>query len=166
VEAAWWGFLGTVIGASTSIATSWIASRSEDRRQMQGDSLERNERARAFQRDNLLELQETIQAAMRYVALIWDADQRASQQAGEWRKCYPLPEDVNDGAHEAGVRLLLLTERVADDNLRRGLKTLRRALTDCSLATSVEDSTALMGRAMETYEPVMEELGTRLRGLY
>ena len=62
MEAALWGFLGTIVGAMVSIATSWINSRNETERQRQANSFERLERARAFQRDNLLNLQKRFRS--------------------------------------------------------------------------------------------------------
>jgi len=93
VEAALWGFLGALVGASASIATSWLNSRHEMARQHQADSLERIERARAFQRDNLLELQQLLQGMVRFSARAQLEDERAFRQSGEWGKAL-LSEEV------------------------------------------------------------------------
>jgi hypothetical protein len=86
VDAALWGFLGALVGAGTSIATTWVSNRHEATRQRQADSLERVERARAFQRDNLLELQDTLQNAMRFCGRMLHEDQMAFKRGGKWGK--------------------------------------------------------------------------------
>jgi hypothetical protein len=127
VETALWGFLGAVIGAAVgaaaSIITTWQSNKHEIERQTQADSLERTERARGFQRETLLALQDSLQDWMRLWALVAHEDERAFKETGQWGAL--LDEELNDGVRESGARLLLLTERVADDPIRAELKRLR-----------------------------------------
>jgi hypothetical protein len=165
VDAALWGFLGAIIGAGASIATSWISNRHEIMRQMQVDSLERIERARAFQRDNLLELQQTIQDAMRFSARIMHEDAMAFKQSGEWGATL-LGEEISEGSRASNARLMALTVRVADDEVRNAISSLRGLLTNCQLAESKEQADIVHKGVVEAYPLLMERIGKALRNLY
>ena len=71
MEPVTWGFLGTIVGtivgASASIITTLITGRYSIKLQKDAISHERNERAREFQRNNLLELQNVLSSHMRLV---------------------------------------------------------------------------------------------------
>lgn len=67
MEPAIWGFVGTLTGAAASIITTVIISRNQVQLQKENDSLERQERARAFQRENLLKIQDILQEALRFM---------------------------------------------------------------------------------------------------
>lgn len=165
MEAAIWGFLGTIVGAAASIATSWMAFRSESHRHQQTDAFDRVERARAFQRDNLLELQDSIQDMMRCLGQMWQIDERAARESGVWAKVF-LPEDLNEAQRATNARVLALTERVADDALRVQLKDLRGLVNDYVVAKSQNDASKKMLDASRAYDPVMERIGALVRTLY
>ncbi|OIR19477.1 hypothetical protein GALL_03580 [mine drainage metagenome] len=165
MDAALWGFLGTIIGAGASIATSWISNRHELMRQKQSDSLVRVERARAFQRDNLLELQQTVQDAMRFSARIMHEDSMAFKQSGKWGTTL-LGEEVSEGSRAANARLMALTVRVADDEVRDAINNLRNMLTSCQLAKSKEHADIVHKDIAEAYPLLMERIGKTLRSLY
>jgi hypothetical protein len=166
MEAALWGFLGALVGAGASIATSWLSSRHEIARQHQADSLERSERTRAFQRDNLLALQQSLQDAMRFSARAQFEDEQAFRQGGEWGKAL-LSEEVSEGSRATNARLVALTERVEDDSVRASVKSLREKLARHSIIVGTrEQAEALLRDAMEEFTLVMEQVGTTLRRLY
>ena len=165
MDTALWGFLGTIIGAGASIATSWISNRHEIMRQMQVDSLERIERARAFQRDNLLELQQIIQDAMRFSARIMHEDAMAFKRSGKWGANL-LGEEINEGSRAANARLMALTVRVADDEVREAISSMRDMLTNCQSAESKEKADITHRGVAEAYPLLMERIGKTLRNLY
>lgn len=150
MDAALWGFLGTIVGAGVSIVTSLISNRHETMRQKQADSLERIERARIFQRDNLLELQQTIQDAMRFSARILHEDTTAFKQGGEWGAAL-LSEEVSEGSRATNARLMALTVRVADDEVRDAVDGLQEMLTNCQFAKSKEQAEIVHKGAATAY---------------
>lgn len=83
MEAALWAFLGALVGAAASIVTTWLNNTHAISRQRMADSLEREERARGFQRDNLLEVQEALETWIRFCARMLIEDQRAFGDCGE-----------------------------------------------------------------------------------
>jgi hypothetical protein len=165
VDTALWGFLGTIIGAGASIATSWISNRHELMRQKQSDSLGRVERARGFQRDNLLELQQILQDAMRFSARIMHEDTMAFRQGGKWGTTL-LSEEISEGYRATTARLMALTVRVADDEVRDAINNLRDMLASCQFAKSKEQADLVHKGIAEAYPPLMEDIGKTLRSLY
>ena len=169
VDAAVWGFIGTVVGAivgaAASIVATTTASRSAAHLQRQGDVLERAERARAFQRDNLLAVQEALQDLARLSGRTYHADIMACRAGAEWGSQL-LPSDLDEALGLANRRLSALEERVADDALRLELKETHRKFTDLAFAHSSEDAEALMSNAGESLAQAMAHLGDVLRSLY
>lgn len=165
MEAALWAFLGTLVGAGASIATSWLNNHHELKRQLQADSLERIERARSFQRDNLLALQQTLQDGMRLLGRAHLQDDLAFRQSGEWGKAM-LAEDIDEGTRETNAKLAALTQRVADDALRASINSLRSQMTSCLTASNREQAVAGLNNTSNTYNGLMEQLGHVLRALY
>jgi hypothetical protein len=162
---ALWGFLGTIIGAGVSIVTSLISNRHEIIRQQRADSLERIERARIFQRENLLEVQQTIQDMMRYYFCMLHEDRIAFMQSGEWGKVR-LSEEVNEGSRATNAKLAMLRVRIADDEVREAIKSLVSRIVKYHVAKTEEEADAIMDEASDSFTPLMERIGETLRSLY
>ncbi len=77
-----------------------------------------------------------------------------------------LGEELNNQVHFAGRRTLLLSERIADDNLRDHLKSLRGLLTEVQMAREAALAERTHMAAMNIGTSVMEHIGTVLRSLY
>lgn len=169
MDAATWGFVGalagTVVGASASIVTTIISGWNANRLQECADALERTERARAFQRSNLLDLQDSLQDAMRLIGRAHHEDMLAARESSEWGKSM-LSEDVDQGILLANRRLAILTERVDNDELRSNLRKLRQTMTNCLTSSSELESMGSIRRASSEFESFMEKLGVVLRGNY
>lgn len=165
MEAALWGLLGTIAGAAASIVTSVIASKNAASLQSAAATLEREEKSRAFQRDTLIELQDAVHDELRAVNLVYMADEAAYRATQTWGRKL-LGEELNNKVHLAGRRTLLLSERIADDELREHLKSLRGLLTDVQMARDPSVAERAYMAAMVMGNPVMEHIGTVLRTLY
>lgn len=165
MEAALWGLLGTIAGAAASIATTFIATRNAASLQTAAAKLEREEKARAFQRDTLIELQDAVHDELRAVALVYMADEVAYLEARTWGRKL-LGEELNTRVHLAGRRTLLLSERIADNDLRSHLKSLRGLLTEVQMARDAAVAERAHKAAMNMGTSVMEHIGTILRSLY
>jgi len=165
MEAALWGLLGTIAGASTSIATTLISSRYAARLQSSAVTLERLEKSRSFQRDTLIELQDAMHDEVRAVSLVYQADEAAFRNSGEWGSQL-LGEELNTRVHLAGRRTNLLAERVADDELRDHVKTLRGLMTSVLMARERATAEMAFRRSMDEGTAVMEHIGKVLRSLY
>jgi hypothetical protein len=155
VDPAVWGVIGVIVGG---LITSSVTLGAEIVRGRNAASLDRKKRdddrqlARdAFQRETLLALQEALNRWMRAVAQMSMWDTRSLREQG---RLVLLPEDLNTEVFEAGIRMMFLTERVTDDDLREVLSELRS-----TEATMQARRAVLHGRATEaTVESEFQDL--------
>jgi len=138
MEPAIWGFVGTIIGAAASIITTVITNRNQFQLQKENDSLKRQERARAFQRDNLLKIQDTLQDALRFSGQAYLEFLKAYKKDGKWGKVY-LPGELDESIRLTNSRFVVLVERVSDEALRSELKTLQSNFASFSLLQSLKN---------------------------
>lgn len=123
------------------------------------------EKARAFQRDTLVELQDAVHDEMRAVSLVYLADEKAFNSTGTWGRNM-LAEDFDMKVLLATRRTLLLSERVADNALRDHIRSLRSLLTEVKMARDSGTALRAYGLASEMGTEVMQHIGTVLRALY
>lgn len=165
MEAAVWGLIGTVVGALASIGATWLSGRHSLALQEQATSLDRIERGRAFQRQNLIELQDVLHDALRMVARAHFEDLTSFRKGGPWGRSL-LSEDVNEGIRIAQRKVAILIERVADDALRSDLKTSMATASTVLLAKSERESEAALEAAGTMANQSLEHVGRVLRALY
>lgn len=165
MEAAAWGLIGTLVGALTSIGTTWLTHRNSYLLQAARVSEERTERAKSFQRETLLELQEAIHDSLRLNTRAHFEERMACRQTGKWGD-HLLTEEVNEGLRLANRRVSILVERVADEPLRAKVKTLTRLATDGRFLSS-EHEAELNQQELAIETPgVFEHIGSVMRGYY
>lgn len=167
MDAATWGFIGTlvgaIVGASASILTTVLNSRNSAKLQQNADTFERLERAREFQRSNLLEIQDALSQNMRLVARahLEDVESYRNSDRNQF-----LSEDLSQELMLSSRKVSLLTERIADDSLRVNLKELKQKMTDVLMAKSEAESRELIQSASSEFEQFMVQLGIVLRNNY
>lgn len=165
-----WAFIGTVIGAvvgaGASIITTVITASNARKLQQNAATIERSEKAREFQKNNLLELQEALSVGMRLTVRAHLADVEAFRQGGGNGQTSLLPEELNQELFKSNRQLSILTERVADDALREAIKRLRQAMTDVLMAREENESFSALKKASSSFEKTMGQLGNVLRGNY
>jgi hypothetical protein len=165
VDAALWGLIGTIVGALASIGTTWISGRHAVSLQRQAASLDRLERARAFQRETLIELQDALHDALRMVTRAHLEDVAAFKKGEKWGSSF-LSAEVNEGVRLAARRVSILIERVANDALRSDLKKIAGATGQVCLANSEAEGQASLEHAYATGNNVTQHIGSVLRSLY
>ncbi|EKY4875663.1 hypothetical protein [Vibrio alginolyticus] len=170
MESLSWGFIGTIIGAvvgaSASIFTSVIMASNARKLQLSAVSLERSEKAREFQRDNLLELQEALSYGMRLIGRAHLYDMEHFQKASENERVVLLPEELDQEIYNSSRQLSILTERIVNESLRKSIKRLRSLMTEVLMTRTEKDSLASINNAQTAYEDVMILLGKVLRDNY
>lgn len=168
MEPATWGFIGAItgalVGASASIATTAITAWNTRRLQQAASKIERSDRAREFQRQNLLELQEALSEEMRLVTRAHHEDMKSFALGGNRDRL--LSEDLNQDLFNASRKTVHLVERVANDELRSDLKSVRRMMADLLLSDDAANPNAKMTALGSKYISTMESLGTVLRASY
>jgi hypothetical protein len=157
--------LGGLIGACASVGTTFLNTRHAINLQSSADAIERQEKARAFQRDNLLACQEQMQVVGRLTAKAFHEDAMALQSGIAWQKHRINPE-LDEDLTTSRRKLAMLIERVADDELRHELKSLSRLLYEVGGAASFQEAESALNTAMATNQETMELLGTVLRKTY
>ncbi len=165
MEAALWGFIGTLVGAIASIATVWISNKHAASLQQYASELERNERRRAFQRDTLLSLQDALHDELRISSRVYYADKRAFVESGSWGTQL-LGDELNESSRIASRKVTILLDRVIDDELRKNIGELRTAMTNATMASSPESAENLFQSMMVRAPATMEQIGKALRAQY
>jgi hypothetical protein len=165
MEAAVWGFIGTLIGALASIATNVIASRNAAALQNSAASASREEQRKAFQRDTLLRLQDDLHRLLRRTFQIHLSDLQSFRATGKWGS-EALPEELNSGHMETVRDVNVLIERVAEDALRTELKAFVISLNEVTFARSQNDADRRLEAMNTRAVQVLERVGTVLRAQY
>lgn len=164
-----WGFIGVIagaiVGAAASILTTVLASNNAVRLQQNADSQERKERARAFQRETLIAVQDTFNEVLRLMMKIYRIDSDAYEKGVAWRKSI-IDKNIDEEYQTLNRNLLILNERIADDVLREELNMLHRNILNAYRATSKEETDALVDSVSNQSDPFLKHLGTVLRNLY
>ncbi|MCR9025504.1 MULTISPECIES: hypothetical protein [Aeromonas] len=164
-----WGFIGVisgaVIGASTSIITTILTGKNTFRLQQNANNQERMEKARAFQRETLLAVQETLNDTLRSMMQIHLADLMAAKDGGKWGRNL-IDNELDENNRTCNRRLQILTERIADDALRQDLYELHAAIYNSTRATSKEEANQKVNSSVTQAEGFMKHLGAVLRAQY
>ena len=170
MEPVTWGFIGTlvgtIVGASASIATTFITTSNSRKLKQDAASLERSERARDFQRNNLLELQEALSIGMRLIGRAHLEDINSLRKSENEGRNSLLSEELNLDLMISSRKLAILTERIADQSLRDSIKKLRTEMTNVLMAKTEGESLETLQWASSTFEQTMEKLGIILRSSY
>ncbi|MBC8651066.1 hypothetical protein GYM54_17630 [Pseudomonas sp. MTM4] len=165
MEAAFWGFVGTIVGALASMITTILSTRNSSWLHKQAVEQERDEIKRAFQRETLIELQDVLHDLMRLITQGHLEEARAHQADKAWKEIL-LSEDVNNGQRLARRRLVILIERIANDELRDNLKSVNSELCNSLFATSRMEADRHLQIATSKVTNAMEHIGQVLRSQY
>tara|TARA_R110002050_G_scaffold235013_1_gene370903 strand:- start:312 stop:566 length:255 start_codon:yes stop_codon:yes gene_type:complete len=83
MEAAIYGLIGTLIGASTSI---WMAYINNNKAQIDLENLRKENESKGFHKKNFIEIQENLYTAIRTNALMLLEDEKSFNETGIWQK--------------------------------------------------------------------------------
>jgi uncharacterized protein (DUF2235 family) len=86
MDSAIWGLIGTIVGAAASVITTWLTASNETKREQAARREERFERARDFQRQTLIELQDVLHDTVRLVSKAHHEDCMAAKNGQSWGK--------------------------------------------------------------------------------
>lgn len=159
------GLFGALVGAGASIATTFLTNRHAVGLQSSANTIERQEKARAFQRETLLACQEAMRKNARLTGRAFYEEVMALHNGTPWRK-HMFGEPLNTEMAESRGSLGMLVERIADDKLRKELKVVAKLMGDVQFSASKEEAENSLFAAVERTEKVTELLGTVLRETY
>ncbi len=170
MDALSWGFVGTVIGAvvgaSASIITTIINTKNTHSLQRKADVVKREQRYREFQSENLMILQEELSSNMRLTFEAHLSDLKYFKQNPSSDDMPYLPESLNKKIRESNQKLAIVTERVANDELRYKIQKVRQLLFEVTTASSEAESYGSINIAGAEMQNLMSDLGVHIRNLY
>jgi len=167
MEPLTWGFIGTligtIVGASTSIITTYINNKNSLKIQKVQENFKRESSFREFQRENYLKLQETFHKTFRLVSLINLEDVKAFKKTGKWQE--PGINLENDQNLTSSIRdLIFYEQRIENDQLRGELKKIRMKLSKVNNSLDMSESNdILLDLMLNDFDKLMTDLGTELR---
>ena len=164
MEAVTWGFIGTIVGALASIATTAITSWNSHILSNKAKEHERQEIANAFQRETILELQIDLLEYFRSCGQIYRNDKINFENTGQWG--HSIPEELNDQNRVLNAKTAILIQRVSNDELRASLQALKDSCTKCLMAENELEATAYHLSASDDYDKASDLLGKVLRSTY
>lgn len=160
-----WGFIGTFIGAFSSIITTYLNNRQSNNNQLASEKFKKEEVFREFQRNNILKLQFKISNALRTLSVIQFEDYKFFHQNGKWGSNLSHAE-LDEKLRRYFRDLSIYKERVNDDELRKALIDFINLMAQCSLATSATEAENKMCQLTKEYEILMSIMGKQLRIYY
>jgi hypothetical protein len=164
MDAMTWGFIGTIIGAATSIATTWITNWNTFRISQNAKTQDQEERARNFQRETLLELQVEIRKYILACSRAYRSSMKIYDLTCEWQE--HIPENLDEQLFELNSKTSILIQRVSNDKLRCKLDELQTAATKCNRSKNECEAEKYYVNYSDSYEKVHEQIGKELRNLY
>ena len=162
MEAAIWGFVGTLVGALVSLLTTRFNNEHSAELKRIERAAVREQEARAFQRETLLRLQEELEPFTQFAFGV------LLRGAGPAVAGIPKEEATAARseffAHTAKLRVLL--ERVADDDLRVAIRAMLHTATS---SVSTQDSWKALADHDDVIDQqieIMQAIGRLLRSHY
>ncbi|MBF7071389.1 hypothetical protein [Aliarcobacter butzleri] len=165
MESALWGFLGTIVGVGSSISTTYLTNKKSIDLQKDADLLKRNELLRAFQRETLLNLQDTLYETIRLIAQMHFENIHNYKKTGIWGKS-KFNEDIDENFMLSMRKISVLKERISNNQLRLNLDDLHQNLNKLFFAKSEKESFIWFQNILDKFESFMKELGVILRENY
>jgi hypothetical protein len=165
MDAFTWGLVGTLIGASASILTTVLTNFTSLNIWKNTKRQEREERARAFQRETLLELQVQMRDYVRSNYLVVQYDMKVYNETGEWLG-KNIPADLDNKLLDLNSTTSLLIQRVSNDDLRLKLEELKKTVTKLMLSETQIIHERFNSKISVPYESLQRDIGKILRDLY
>lgn len=156
---------GAIIGASASIVTTYLSSRSQLSIQKNNDTFQREERMRGFQRDTLIQIQDQFMNLMRLSGETYSYLRQKETETNKWGETL-LPDSLSNELRLVNANLTLLFERISNDSLRDELKSVRTQFGQLILATSKQEADHIMSNAVNQSLKLMQQVGKELRANY
>jgi len=155
MDAAVWGFIGTVVGALVSVMTTMISARNTEKLHRRTAEHDLRIREQQFQRENLLQLQGEINSLVRMVSMTFLADWPALE-------VHRPDEEI---MRQTFRNVALLASRVADESLRSQIATFTSNGAATVNARDAERASDLHNLVVDTGLRLQEEIGAAIRQL-
>jgi hypothetical protein len=174
-----WVLVGLpVIGYLAAVGTEYMRGRQTLEREREPRRHERqtgrSDARDAFERDTLLELQDALAEFARNCGKIQHLDEMEYRESGVWGRQLLGDEVGGEGSLEYIRRIQRLRVRVLDDNIRARVReyidhasaSTIGAMRDEPAASARARSVSHWAAATDTYMPLFDAIGERLRQLF
>ncbi|TDM51387.1 hypothetical protein [Aliivibrio fischeri] len=164
MEATTWGFIGTIIGAFASIATTAIISWNSYILANKTKEYEREETANVFQRETILELQTELLEYFRSCHQIYKNDRDYFEKTKQWGGS--ILTELNTQNRDLSAKTSMLIQRISHDELRNKLEVFKSNCTKSLIAKDKFEAEIHYDISSEQYHEINELLGKVLRNTY
>lgn len=155
-------------GYGTAFITEWFRDLRTTRREREARAAKWADDLRArqveFQRQTLLDLQETMFQLARATGSIHHQDDKTFRKTGVWGKQL-VDDGLSEGHRVAMARTNMLEARVRDDEIRHLVGQFRTCCAGASTSRSEADAGRCMASMMGIQEKTNERIGQVLRSL-
>jgi hypothetical protein len=125
---------------------------------------QRFERRNSFQRQTLLDLQETLHRMLRAEGQMNHLDVMATREGLKWHD-RGYPEELSNESHDANVKCMLLVVRMRNDAIRKLAEDVRTKVNSILFFNNETDSRRALSDAGELFGSLNELIGKELRQL-
>lgn len=162
MDAALWGFLGTLVGAAASFLATYFSAKYAAKSQGEAAAKERAVREQLLQRETLIELQNELNNLLRANALIFMDDMKQALEGQPWPELVANVE-AGEAARRAFSQVSVLNSRVTNDTVRIEVGKVRDLLNIALNAHDRNDAERRHKAAMLAGIDVIEKIGEEIR---
>ena len=163
---ALWGFIGTIIGATASIIATIINTKNMNKIQQNIELAKKQERHNEFQCENLKKIQEELIYNIRLIAEVHLSDTNYYTENSSVNNRPFVKEPLNTKLRESKQQLLILNERIGNDELRIKINNYRKLLFEIEIASSKNESEIAITNIISSFEVLNSDIGDQIRKLY
>jgi len=154
----WFPVLTSFLGFAAGGITEWFRDKRTSKREREAresaSRAQRFERRTNFQRETLLNLQDSVAKLARVTGKMNYLDSMEYRKTGKWGG-QQFPENLSDDAQQANVSVMLLTSRVRADDIRELAETFKDEANRVALCRNAEEA-----------KDALNNMGMVLRSLY
>lgn len=160
-----WGLLGTLVGAAVSVGTTWLTNAHAFKLEAQKTRDLRVEAARAFQRQTLLELADSMNVLDRKALESYRHELSLVRAGHQWGQGEPMP-GLADALVEAFRTVTTLAHRVENEPLRLSVVSYIDTLAESVNADTAGVANAIRVVARDQFAAISARIGECLRSYY
>jgi hypothetical protein len=162
----WFPVFTLILGYLTKSVSDWLLHRRTlERDRETRDAARRDqlfERGTTFQRQTLLDLQETLMQLGRTTGAMYHHDMMEYRKMQQWHRSL-FPSELSENNRLSVARTSMLAVRVRDASVREMVDTFKNEANAVIDSGSPDSAEAGMRRMMETFEKTNQRIGELLR---
>lgn len=162
----WFPVFTLILGYLTKSVSDWLQHRRTIERDRESRDAARQdqlfERRTTFQRQTLLDLQESLMQLARTTGAMHHHDMMTYRRSSEWQKTL-FPEDLNENNRLAVARTSILAVRVQDASVREMVESFKSEPASVTESVSLDESRSAMSRMGSIFEKLNQRIGELLR---